>query len=168
MQEFSIEFWVKYDAPPAENVAFMSNRGWLVGDKMTGFTMRDHGGSLYLEILTRGNVTTAGGLRSKDWQFIAVTYDKNRKVSMYLDGELKKEQVIAGELIYKGASLWIGAEPGSGYAFGKTGNIIIDEVRISRSTRSQDEILLAKEKGFGGLAVLPSGKLPTFWGKLKE
>lgn len=168
LQEFSIEFWVKYKTPPAENVAFMSNRGWLVGDKMTGFTLRDHGGSLYIEILTRGSFTSPGGLGVEDWQFIAVTYDKTRKISMYLDGELKKEQQIQGEILYKGEGLWIGAEPGSGYAFGKTGDITIDEVRFSNVARSQDEIMVSKEKGFGGLAVSPATKVSTLWGKIKK
>ena len=168
LQEFSIEFWVKYKTPPAENVALMSNRGWLVGDKMTGFTLRDHGGSLYLEILTRGSTTTPGGLRVEDWQFIALTYDKTRKVSMYLDGELKKEQVIAGEIIYKGEGLWIGAEPGSGYLFGKTGDITIDDVRFSNIARTQDEIMISKEKGFAAFAVSPATKVSTLWGKIKK
>lgn len=168
LQEFSIEFWVKYETPPAENVSFMSNRGWIVGDKMTGFTLRDHGGSLYIEILTRGSTTTPGGIRVEDWQFIAVTYDKDRKICMYLDGELKREQVIAGEILYKGEGLWIGAEPGSGYAFGKTGDIHIDEVRFSSIARNPDEIMISKEKGFGGLAVSPATKVSTLWGKIKS
>ena len=145
LQEFSIEFWVKYEAPPAENVAFMSNRGWIVGDKMTGFTLRDHGGSLYIEILTRGSMTSPGGLRVDDWQFIAVTYAKDRKISMYLDGELKLQQTIQGEIIYKGEGLWIGAEPSGGYAFGNTGDIILDEIRFSNIARTPEEIMVAKE-----------------------
>ena len=167
LQEFTIEFWVRYESPPGEHVAFMSNRGWQVGDKMTGFTLRDHDGNLYLEILTRGQMSTAGGLRVEDWQFIAVTYDKDRKASLYLDGELKREQQIPGEILYKGASLWIGAEPGSSYVFGNTGDIAIDEVRISGIARTQAEIQLAMEKGYGQMAVSPSLKLCTTWGTLK-
>ena len=167
LQEFTIEFWVKYDTPPGEHVAFMSNRGWQVGDKMTGFTLRDHDINLYLEILTRGSMQTAGGLRVEDWQFITVTYDENRMVGLYMDGELKREQQIAGEILYKGEALWIGAEPGGGYSFGGTGDITIDEVRISNVARSQEEIKLAMEKGYGQLAVYPSLKLSTTWGALK-
>jgi len=76
LQEFTIEFWVLYETPPAEHVAFMSNRGWEVGDKMTGFTLRDHDGNLYLEILAKGSTQTAGGIRVEDWQFVTVTYDR--------------------------------------------------------------------------------------------
>lgn len=167
LQEFTIEFWVLYETPPTENVAFMSNRGWEVGDKLTGFTMRDHAGSLYLEILTRGSAQTAGGIRIEDWQFIAVTCDKDRKISFYLDGELNREQQLAGEILYKGAELWIGAEPGNNYTFGATGDIIIDEVRISNVARTQQEIKIAMETAYGQLAVSPSLKLASTWGAIK-
>ena len=167
LQEFTIEFWVSYEAPPAEHVAFMSNRGWEVGDKMTGFTLRDHDGSLYLEILAKGSMQTAGGIRVEDWQFVTVVYDKDRKVSLYLDGELKKEQQIAGEILYKGAELWIGAEPGNRYSFGSTGDIIIDELRLSNIAHTQAEIKSAMETGYGQLAVSPSLKLSTTWGDIK-
>jgi hypothetical protein len=110
---------------------------------------------------------TAGGLRGEEWQFITVTYDENRMAGLYMDGELKREQQIAGEILYNGAALWIGAEPGGGYSFGGTGDITIDEVRISNVARSQEEIKLAMEKGYGQLAVYPSLKLSTTWGALK-
>ena len=168
LQEFTIEFWVLYETPPAEHVAFMSNRGWEVGDKMTGFTMRDHDGNLYMEILTRGSTQTAGGIRVEAWQFITVTYDKDRKLSFYLDGELKGERQMAGEILYKGADLWIGAEPGNSYVFGTTGDIVIDEVRISNVTRTQEEMKIAMETGYGQLAVSPSLKLPATWGEIKQ
>jgi len=168
LQEFSLEFWVKYNKVPTEHVAFMSNRGWQVGDKMTGFTLRDHDGNLYLEILTRGSTSTSGGLRINDWQFISVTYDKTRTVRLYMDGELKKEQQIPGEVIYKGAALWIGSEPGGGYAFGNTGDIVIDEVRVSNIARKQEDIKLAMEKGYdSGLAVINRQKLSANWGGIK-
>jgi len=169
LQEFSLEFWVKYNKPPTENVAFMSNRGWQVGDKMTGFTLRDHGGSLYIEILTRGNTSTAGGLRIDNWQFISVTYDKTRTARLYMDGELKKEQQIAGEIIYKGAALWIGAEPGGGYTFGNTGDIAVDEVRVSKIARKQDDIKSVMLKGYeAGAAVTNVQKLSSTWGEIKH
>jgi hypothetical protein len=169
LQEFSLEFWVKYNKPPTENVAFMSNRGWLVGDKMTGYTLRDHGGSLYIEILTRGSTSTAGGLRIEGWQFISVTYDKTRTVRLYMDGELKKEQLIAGDILYKGESFWIGAEPSGGYAFGNTGDIAIDEVRVSNIARKQEDMKLVMEKGYdSGMAVTDNQKLSTTWGEIKH
>jgi len=167
LQEYTIEFWVLYETPPVEHVAFMSNRGWEVGDKMTGFTLRDHDSNLYLEILTRGSTQTAGGIRVEDWQFVTVTCDKDRKISLYLDGELKREQQMGGDIIYKGAELWIGAEPGGSYAFGGTGDITIDEVRISSVARTQEETKLAMETGYGQLAVSPSLKLSATWGKIK-
>jgi hypothetical protein len=168
LQEFSLEFWVKYNKPPTENVAFMSNRGWMVGDKMTGFTLRDHSGSLYLEILTRGSTSTSGGLRIEGWQFISVTYDKTRTVRLYMDGELKKEQLIAGDILYKGASLWIGAEPSGGYAFGNTGDIAIDEVRVSNVARKQEDMKAIMEKGYdSGMAVTNKQKLSATWGEIK-
>lgn len=168
LQEFTIEFWVLYESPPAEHVAFMSNRGWEVGDKLTGFTLRDHDGNLYLEILTRGSMQTAGGIRIEDWQFVTVTYDKGGNSCLYLDGELKREQQIAGEILYKGADLWIGAEPANGYVFGATGDIVIDEVRLSNVARTQEETRSAMETGYGQLAVSPSLKLSNTWGEIKH
>jgi len=167
LQVFTIEFWTKYIKPPVEHSSFMSNRGWILGNKMTGFTIRDHDGNLYLEILTRGQFQTDGGLIDDDWLFIAVTYDDSHQAKLYIDGELKKEQAIAGEIIYIGESLWIGAEPNGGYAHGKSGDIIIDEVRISNIVRTQEEIQSVMEEGYREKAIEAGGKLPVQWGQIK-
>jgi len=167
LQVFTIEFWTKYNKPPAENSSFMSNRGWIVGNKMTGWTIRDHGRSLYLEILTKGQFNSGGGLGSGDWQFIAITYDDAHQAKLYIDGELKKEQQIPGDIIYIGEALWIGAEPNGGYAHGKSGDIMIDEVRISNIARTQAEIQTAMAEGYGIQAVSPLLKLAATWGSIK-
>ncbi len=168
LQTFTIEFWTKYIKPPTEHSSFMSNRGWIVGNKMSGWTIRDHDGNLYLEILTKGQFQTDGGLTDGDWLFIAITYDDAHKAKLYIDGELKKELGIPGEIIYVGESLWIGAEPSGGYAHGATGDIIIDEVRISNIARTQKEIQSVMEKGYGEAAVSPSDKLAQTWGSIKR
>jgi len=167
LQVFTIEFWTKYIKPPAEHSSFMSNRGWIVGNKMTGWTIRDHEGNVYLEILTKGQFQTDGGLlNSGDWLFIIVTYDGS-SAKLYINSELKKETQIPGKIIYAGESLWIGAEPSGGYAFGKSGDIIIDEVRISNIVRTPKEIQSAMAEGYGDKAVEAVGKLPVQWGRIK-
>lgn len=168
LQVFTIEFWTKYNEPPAENSSFMSNRGWIVGNKMTGWTIRDHGRSLYLEILTKGQFNSGGGLGSGDWQFITITYDEAHQAKLYIDGELKKEQQIPGEILYMGEALWIGAEPSGGYAHGETGDILIDEVRISNIARTQTEIQAVMAEGYEKKAVFPVLKLAATWGGIKE
>ena len=167
LQVFTIEFWTKYIKPPAEHSSFMSNRGWIVGDKMTGWTIRDHDGNLYLEILTKGQFQTDGALlNSGDWLFLTITYDGS-SAKLYINAELKKETQIPGKIIYAGESLWIGAEPSGGYAFGNSGDIIIDEVRISNIVRTENEIQAAMEEGYGDEAVEAVGKLPVQWGRIK-
>ena len=167
-QVFTIEFWTKYIKPPAEHSSFMSNRGWLVGNKLTGWTIRDHDGNLYIEILTKGQFQTDGGLAAGDWLFIAITYDDAHKAKLYINGELKKEFEIPVDILYIGESLWIGAEPGGGYAHGETGDIIIDEVRISSIARTQQEIQSVMEVGYEKKAVSPSLKLTTTWATIKS
>jgi len=168
LQVFTIEFWTKYNKPPTKNSSFMSNRGWIVGDKMTGWTIRDHGRSLYLEILTKGQFNSGGGLGSDDWQFITITYDDAHQAKLYIDGELKKEQQIPGEILYIGEALWIGAEPNGGYAHGETGDILIDEVRISNIARTQAEIQAVMEEGYEKQDVSPYLKLAATWGSIKK
>ena len=168
LQVFTIEFWTKYIRPPVEHSSFMSNRGWILGNKMTGWTIRDHDGNLYLEILTRGQFQTNGGLAAGDWTFNAITYDDSHQAKLYVDGELKKEQQIAGDILYIGEALWIGAEPSGGYAHGKSGDVIIDEVRISNISRTQKEIQSVMEEGYEPKAVSPASKLATTWSAIKS
>jgi hypothetical protein len=169
LQVFTIEFWTKFENPPTSDAAFMSNRGWQVGDKMTGFTMRSAalGAEIYLEVLTKGKLHCGKPIVAEDWLFIAVTYDANDKIQFYMNGELKTELTALGEFTYADEELWIGAEPGLNYAFGGLGDIAIDEVRISDIVRTQEEIKSAMETGYGQMAVSPSLKLPTTWGALK-
>jgi hypothetical protein len=168
LQVFTIEFWTKYKEPPANPAAFMSNRGWQVGNKMTGFTLRDGEGNLFIEILTKGKLHSGEAVVADDWLFIAVTYDSNSKVQFYLNGEMKKELASLGELNYAGEELWIGAEPGGGYAFGEQGaDIILDEVRISDVVRTEKEIQSAMENGYAKAAVSSFQKVAFVWGNIK-
>ena len=162
LQVFSVEFWTRYTDPPVSPSAFMSNRGWIVGDKMTGFTLRDETG-LMLEVLTRGKVN-GDKIEADDWLYIAMTYDAGGNVRFYMNGELRTEKPAQGELIYKDESLWIGAEPSGGYGFADNGaDILMDEIRISDVLRTDQEVLTVFEEGYGGLAVSPRSKLAVTW-----
>jgi len=85
-----------------------------------------------------------------EWHHYAVTYD-GESVKLYLDGKLINEASQDGDLGIE-TDLYIGGEKGSSGFF--TG--VLDNLRISNVARTKFN-----------LAVEPSGKLTTSWGRVK-
>ena len=100
----------------------------------------------------------------KKWVHIAGTYDAKSGVGkIYVDGVLDGEGKIGGDIVPNDDVLWLGRGAGP-FLEGR-----MDEVRISRIARSQQEIQALMDKGIAGvLAVNPNAKLTTTWGELKS
>lgn len=100
----------------------------------------------------------------KKWTHIAGTYDaKSGEGKIYIDGVLDGEGKLGGDIVPNNDVLWLGRGAGP-FLEGR-----MDEVRISNTARSQQEIQELMNKGIEGvLAVKPQNKLATTWGKLKS
>ena len=100
----------------------------------------------------------------KKWVHIAGTYDAKSGVGkIYVDGVLDGDGKIGGDIVPNDDVLWLGRGAGP-FLEGR-----MDEVRISRIARSQQEIQALMDKGIAGvLAVNPNAKLTTTWGELKS
>lgn len=100
----------------------------------------------------------------KKWVHVAGTYDAKSGVGkIYVDGVLDGEGKIGGDIVPNDDVLWLGRGAGP-FLEGR-----MDEVRISRIARSQQEIQSLMDKGIAGvLAVKPKAKLTTTWGELKS
>ena len=100
----------------------------------------------------------------KKWTHIAGTYDaKSGEAKIYIDGVLDGEGKIGGEIVPNNDVLWLGRGAGP-FLEGR-----MDEVRISNTARTQQEIQELMNKGIEGvLAVKPQDKLTITWGKLKS
>lgn len=70
------------------------------------------------------------------WHYLAITIDINKNQKVYVDGELKAHYNINKNYNY--SSLYIGAQLGS--SFGLYLNGVVDEFRISKIERSEQEI----------------------------
>ena len=96
------------------------------------------------------------------WYHMAYTSDTSEdELKLYVDGELMDE-AISGAAPNNLASLRIGSENEGRYFHG-----ILDEVRIYNRALSADEIKRNYSATSNAIAVNPSGKLATLWGKVK-
>ena len=174
LEEWSIEIWVKSDAPPggwhcpfakesaapSRNYAlhFQSGDGIAHGSISVGNAFGH---------ATFGATTVADG----EWHHVATTYDGD-KCTIYLDGEEDfgrsaggADGSIGGPADFNEDPLTIGANPAPGYPFAG----LIDEIRLSSIARTQDEVIEAMDKGLEALAAVePGGKLATTWGNIKQ
>ena len=100
----------------------------------------------------------------KKWTHIAGTYDaKSGDAKIYINGVLDGESKIGGNITPNDDVLWLGRGAGP-FLEGR-----MDEVRISNTARSEQEIKELMNKGIEGvLAVKPQDKLATTWGTLKS
>ena len=100
----------------------------------------------------------------KKWTHIAGTYDaKSGEAKIYIDGVLDGEGKIGGEIVPNTDVLWLGRGAGP-FLEGR-----MDEVRISNTARTQQEIQELMNKGIEGvLAVKLQDKLALTWGQLKS
>lgn len=100
----------------------------------------------------------------KKWTHMAGTYDaKSGEAKIYINGVLDGEGKIGGTIVPNNDVLWLGRGAGP-FLEGR-----MDEVRISNTARSQQEIQELMKIGIAGvLTVKPKDKLATIWGKLKS
>lgn len=105
-------------------------------------------------------------VKNDTWYHVAGTY-KSGELKAYLDGELKKEASPTGKIDPTPGPLHIGQEDAWAQEQFKG---IIDEVAIFDVVLTEDEIKSIMKKGLKSdvLAVSPSSKLATTWGRVRN
>jgi len=161
-EKFTVNFWVKRDDAQPVTWNYMVAAGtlkWAViyNNSQKGYIWSMAGGAWAQRLITNENITT-------DWTYIAVTYDVDKGVEWYVNGQDKpigtgvkppKTDAIDG-------SIMVGARhPGQEFFRG-----IIDEVAIYNRILTLNEIK-RDMNGIGGAAVSPQSKLASTWGNIK-
>ena len=144
------------------------NNNIICNTEGAGHNIRFENGKLKSYIHVAGDYATPTGgptITPNEWYHTAVTFD-GKVAKLYLDGELIGEAERDGSVTESTQDIFVGSEtdgnePNATYAFFG----IIDEVRIWRVARTQDEIREGMEKL---LPVTPRGNLTTSWGNIKQ
>ena len=153
-EKFTVEFWAERsenDRGPKGNHmlgVFGENSYW---------TLSFNAGSRYRIAFDDGapRLYSINPL-SKEWMHVALVYDVDTAIIVYLNGVEDKRTPEKPPIINAGeGSITVGGFNG-----------IMDEVAIYNRVLSPDEIKRDMAK-VGGLAVSPPGKMPSTWGRIK-
>jgi hypothetical protein len=107
--------------------------------------------------------------KAGEWYHIAATWDfeKEKKAHFFINGEEVGDVAGIGQFPQLNPNPKIGFNVGTGYMAAANGaDGVIDEFAIYGKALSADEIKRDMEKLF--LAVEPSDKLATMWGRIKR
>jgi len=157
---FTAEFWVKRDAGQVAAWNYMVAAGSL---KWAVIYNQDQKVYIYSDSEGWGHRLTTDEPLTEDWTHIAATYDIDKEVKLYFNGEEAGAGAKPGVVAQIDGSIMVGARhPGSEFFTG-----IIDEVALYNRILSLDEIKRDME-GVGEAAVSPSGKLASTWGRIKN
>ncbi|RKU12975.1 hypothetical protein C6501_10040 [Candidatus Poribacteria bacterium] len=147
----------------------------IVCKQQTGCTNRNYGiwvhnneQVLHAQIGANGgcafNMNGTTQITDNTWHHLAFTFDGDMG-RLYVDGQLETEKANA-VTFQSNDPITIGV-PNIDNVNGLIG--IIEEIRISNITRSEDEIKEAKDIGLAQiLSVTPQSKLTTRWGYIKQ
>ena len=142
---------------PWENYGLFVNRG----SKYFYFTTSLEKEGAH-KVRNSGNNTTQPG----KWIHCVCTYD-GKTAKIYVNGKLKKEDPVGGQLIGGKQDLRIGHRLGSGHWY----NGLIDEVTIFSvaltAAQAKEATTIRREKMPGTTSVQSQGKLASAWGSLK-
>jgi len=172
--ELSISGWV-FSSSCDNGGAIVKKLAWgslggyelaIAGQGKFGVWLRSSGTNLIIL------ATPAGACVAKQWQHIAMTFDKNYKVSIYVNGVVVKTGTATGGISDSGSSATFGtADDWWGVKY----NGLIDDVRIYNYARTQKQIEedmnargTAAEGGEGAAAVSAAGKTNVLYYKFDE
>lgn len=169
--QITLEAWVK----PEVLSMGEDNMTVLTKDCSYYMVLRENGhlATYFYGLNPPGYHLSKSTLKEGKWSHIAITADGS-KVRLYINGKLDSEISSSGKISVSecGApqSIGIGAEvriPERGQPNHRYFKGCIDEIRVSDTARSEEEI---KESFMHGLQVgiEPSDKLPLTWGRLKR
>ncbi|MCH8294592.1 LamG domain-containing protein [Candidatus Poribacteria bacterium] len=164
-EEITVEAWIYVEKQPAGNAwsALVGKNPYQVGYLMWFEDENLMPRGLIWVSGTRYNVNSSLLFTEKKWYHTCYTV-KQGQMDIYINGDLKgTTKIPKGDFGTNGNPLRVGGQ-GGGPGF----NGIIDDVAVYSVALTPKEIKDDMDKGVQPLAVQPSGKLATTWGKLKD
>ena len=166
-KEMSVAAWVNADSDSPVKGVVAGCCGTIVAQRdINGWALRFDGRNAGQEmefIVTPGWQGDGGFGAAKfdkgKWHHLVGVVD-DKKMLLYVDGELEKEQNYNGPMATGGSETEIGKAGDGGFVG------IIDEVMIYSKALSADEVEQIFEAE--GLPVQPQGKLATRWAQIKS
>lgn len=166
-KEMSVVVWVNADSDSPVKGVVAGCCGTIVAQRdINGWALRFDGRNAgqEMEFIVTPGWQGDGGFgapkfdKGKWHHLVGVVADK--KMQLYVDGELEKEQNYNGPMTTGGSETEIGKAGDGGFVG------IIDEVMIYSKALSADEVEQIFEAE--GLPVHPQGKLATRWAEIKS
>ena len=166
-KEMSVVAWVNADSDSPVKGVVAGCCGTIVAQRdINGWALRFDGRNAgqEMEFIVTPGWQGDGGFgaakfdKGKWHHLVGVVADK--KMQLYVDGELEKEQNYNGPMTTGGSETEIGKAGDGGFVG------IIDEVMIYSKALSADEVEQIYEAE--GLPVQPQGKLATRWAEIKS
>lgn len=166
-KEMSVVAWVNADSDSPVKGVVAGCCGTIVAQRdINGWALRFDGRNAGQEmefIVTPGWQGDGGfgaaAFQKDEWHHI-VGIVNQKKMELYVDGKLEKEQNYNGPMTTGGSETEIGKAGDGGFVG------IIDEVMIYSKALSADEVEQIFEAE--GLPVQPQGKLATRWAEIKS
>lgn len=162
MQELTVEAWIHPDEPVgiANRILRIRGSGGTPGVTLAATYYGDPRIQFLVQLASQGSVTVQDNVPTAtyygQWTHVAAVYSRpDNYCRLYINGQLRGEDTAVGELRYGGLELNIGSGPDLAT---DTFRGAIDEVRIWRVARSQQQIigamrvaLTGEEDGLGAM-----------------
>lgn len=140
--DFTVEFWMQASSGWAGDPAIVSNKNWAAGLN-SGWNIALSAGGTGIDVNVADGATRAdldaGIVNDNAWHHIAVTFDRDANVTLYVDGVVAQSASMAGIGNINTPYGIVMAQDGSlGYPFNYRGRL--DELRLWNTLRTQTEI----------------------------
>lgn len=169
MEALTIEAWIKISKVIGDGMAIVSKRkAFNSADVYNLFIYT--GTKMDARVNAQGDFWSQTAFKAGEWYHVAYVFDGkaagDQRQKMYVNGILESKASHAHTTVQKGgASLWVG-ELDSARGFKWNG--LIDELGIWNVALDENQINQVMKVGKAKmLAVEPSTKLATTWGKLR-
>jgi len=169
-EAITIEFWFSLKGKSGDNdYPRTVSKGQSTSDNSGyGVWVKDTSGAT--DIGFRSTTLTPNDIRAQNvpnyddnkWHHVMVTYD-GKKGKLFVDGDKLVDIDVSGDLSQNEEPLHIGDGNNERHFNG-----LIDEVRIYNRGLSEAEVQQNYKVTSNLLAVAPTGKLTTAWGKIKQ
>lgn len=139
LNEFTIEAWLYVDSWSGNYI--MANESWKDASGSVGFAFRfGSNGQLEMNIGTgtwESVKSSENSIKLRQWQHLAVSFDSEKLLKLYVDGILVKQGTISKQMLHSPTKLFMG-EGSMWQGRGLDGKL--SDVRIWNVARSADDI----------------------------
>ena len=168
LNEMTVAAWVNLRAYPDDARIITKELGVVDPWSIYTFLMSGAGESKleFRPVLNnqRQRVESVADIPLNQWTHIVATYD-GEKVTLFINGEIDKEQPATGEMLQNDEPLYLGA---SQFWDPRFFDGLMDDAVLFNVPLSQEDIQQLMDTGISTtLAVSSAGKMTTIWGAVK-